>query len=50
MLVAFLTTLAQMCRILFFLAVGYMFNKLRLVPKTAEPVAVAEAVTEEVPF
>lgn len=38
MLVAFLTTLAQMCRILFFLFVGYMFNKLHLVPRTAEPV------------
>jgi len=38
MLVAFLTTLAQMCRILFFLIVGYMFNKLHLVPRTAEPV------------
>ena len=38
MLVTFLTTLAQMFRIIFFLFVGYMFNKLRLVPRTAEPV------------
>ena len=38
MLTAFLTAFAQMFRILFFLFLGYMFNKLHLVPRTAEPV------------
>ena len=38
MVEAFLTTLAQMFRILFFLLVGYMFNRLHLVQRTAEPV------------
>lgn len=38
MLESFLTTLAQMGRILILLALGYGFNKLRLIPKTAEPV------------
>lgn len=38
MLESFLTTLEQMARILMLLAIGYGFNKLRLIPKTAEPV------------
>lgn len=38
MLESFLTTLQQMARILILLAIGYSFNKLRLIPKTAEPV------------
>lgn len=38
MLATFLTTLEQMARILILLAIGYGFNKLRLIPKTAEPV------------
>lgn len=38
MLESFLTTLEQMARILILLAIGYTFNKLRLVPKSAEPV------------
>lgn len=38
MLESFLTTLQQMARILILLAIGYGFNKLRLIPRTAEPV------------
>lgn len=36
MLATFLATLEQMCRILLLLSIGFAFNKLRLVPKTAE--------------
>ena len=38
MLTTFLTALAQMFRIMFFLFLGFMFNRLHLVPRTAEPV------------
>lgn len=38
MAAAFLTTLTQMFRIIFFLFVGYMFNRLHLVQRSAEPV------------
>lgn len=38
MLATFLETFAQMFRILFYLFIGYMFNKRHLVPRTAEPV------------
>ena len=38
MLLTFLTAFEQMFRIVFLLAVGYAFNKLHIVPRTAEPV------------
>lgn len=38
MLTTFLTVLEQMIRIIFLLSLGFMFNKLHLIPKTAEAV------------
>lgn len=38
MLESFLTTLEQMIRIVLLLAIGFSFNKLHLIPKSAEPV------------
>lgn len=38
MLTTFLTVLEQMIRIIFLLSLGFLFNKLHLIPKTAEAV------------